>query len=531
MQIYNSTNFNAPSYPYLSDEESGAIAILSQNGFIKDVQRDNGHRCEDEETVSEVQGSKKFCNLVAKIVTNTPHALSLSCLRSVMKINEKLYRQLEWKRFAHIFSLKGKVPLPDGSTVNLEGFNDPFSMTMLLTSFDNFAKSKLNLVTKDMHHWIAQGLSTAIWHDNATHKNIVNTFNKIKDPSYCYPILMCSGWNWHSVTLIFFKNYFIYCNRGSASNGFPGWTIYHIGSKKKITKQFLDNIAKRLNFTKQNYISVDEIIKELNATELFYSLMKEQSVGNCTYSNVKAAIFALMTLWDYLKVGGNCVILNKKLFKTSHTSAKAFYKEFSNYDRQMALDNFFIDLELNKGKNEDTHSNMYDFIAVEKLIFLFLTKIKNLAVNNNIFSFGYKIGWERWLRFDDYVSHFTFCSPSDRKTLRNFAKLVNNKTNYEGILVPLKRVIGNFKSSDFVIQILEQLHKNRLATFDQRLEICSFMAFKGMEKELTLNLSRLGFIENIQKCKNTKRKFELVNSFITKDWLDQDLKESISKNC
>ncbi len=528
MQIYNS---NILTYPFLSNEEIGAIAILSQNGFIKDVQRDNGHRFENEETVSEVQGSKRFCNLVAKIVTNSPHALSLTCLRSLMNFNLKLYRQLEWKRFAHVFSLRGNVPLPDGSSVNLEGFNDPFTMTMLLTSFDTFAHSNAHLVNKNMHHWIAHALSTAIWHDNATRTNIINTFKKIKDPSYCCPIIICSGWNWHSVTIIFFKNFFIYCNRGAGSKDFPGWKIYHIGSKEKITPQFLDNIAKRLNFTSKNHISVDEIIKELNATEIFYALMKEQSAGNCTYTSAKAAISALMTLWEYLKVNGNSLILNKKTFKTSHLKAKFIYKEFSNYDRQLALDNFFIDLEINKSKNESPHSNVYDFLAVEKITFIFFAKIRNLAMNHNIFTFGYKIGWERWLRFDDYVSNFTFCSPSDRRTLRNFARLVANKTNYGSILRPLKRLIGNFKSYDFVIQILENLYKSRLATFEQRLNICSFMAFKGMGEKLTMDFNRLGFIDNIQNCKNPKRKSVLVNSILSKDWLEPGLKKIIKQNC
>lgn len=305
--------------------------ILSSEGFKKETSRDSNYELKSGQTISEVQGTAAFCETTLQYVINTPSVLSPAYLRSMQEVNKILSLILRYKRFGHAFNLENMIKLPDGTNVNLEGFNETFVIPMLRAMFDAFASIRKDLVSGELANFVEESLSKAVWHDNASDKKIDEIHKLIHDPSNTYPVIVSSGWIWHSTQVIFYRGFLYYCNCGADCGANPGICVLKINNKEKVTPEFLKRIASRLAVKHSEYTSLEKIKKELDCDYINYMPMKQQKVGNCIYVNTKTAIFVLIQLW----------ILGEDLEST----AKPIYNAFSQFDKETVLRDFLIDLE------------------------------------------------------------------------------------------------------------------------------------------------------------------------------------------
>lgn len=316
--------------------------LFNEDGFVKDPSRDSNHSIEDGQTVSEIQGSTAFCKKVVHYTKNDPGVLSPNRLRINHGFN-KNYLILKWKRIGHAFNLKGKIVLPDNTFMNLTGGSETFFLPMLRDMFNQFAS--VCKISPTLLNSMNESLSKAMWHDNATEEKIEEIHQLIHDPNYRSPILIGSGHVWHSTWTIIWKERIGdedqfrlgYCNRGQDHQGKPGIVLLKVGNPSNITPHFLKRLARRLNVSHARYLSLERIKSNLSAVEEAYIFMKEQKVGNCIYTSLKAAFFGLLVLFDIDR-------------------SQAIYKVFTQFDAESILADFLIDLEnidLNKCGLED----------------------------------------------------------------------------------------------------------------------------------------------------------------------------------
>ncbi len=328
------------------------VEILNSGGFVKEAARDRNYELRKNQTIAEVQGCTALCERTLQYASEKPFLLSPTSLRNLENVNSLTMRL---KRLGHAYNLAEFIKLPDGTLMNLEGFNETFVVPMLRAMFDEFTSLRKDLISQELSHFVKESLSRAVWHDNATDPKIDEIHKLIHDPSYLYPVVVSSGWIWHSTQVIFFKDHLYYCNRGDDCGLHPGISVFKIGNKEKITPEFLKRIASRLDVEKSQYTSLEKIKEELEVMYVDDITMKKQKVGNCVYVNLKAAIFMLMLLGT--------------LEENPAATAKPIYKAFSQFDKEAVLKDFLIDVETNKTYLEglDTVSDVFERWALSHL--------------------------------------------------------------------------------------------------------------------------------------------------------------------
>jgi hypothetical protein len=166
---------------------------------------------------------------------------------------------------------------------------------------------------------------------------------RIQDASYLNPILIEAGWKTHSTQAIFLKNssgenYLFYCNRGKDCHDKPGVVVLKIENPENITPDFLEQLINSKEVDKSTYLNLEKIKTQLNAHEISYIPMKRQKVGNCVYSSLNAALYALFLIGK--KDGYTRLISTDKEQK-----ALQAYKTFRQFEAEKTLTSFLVDLE------------------------------------------------------------------------------------------------------------------------------------------------------------------------------------------
>ena len=156
--------------------------------------------------------------MTANVTKKFPHAISLEALKEQKEANLIQYLIIEMKRFGHAFGLEGFAPLPSGQEVNLEGFCEAFTVPMLTSSFEKYAKTSKFFTDEDIW-WISRYFNETTSSDHIAPEMIQALTIMIQDPSFLDPISIGTGYDWHSTGAIFIGNYLIYCNRGAGGNG------------------------------------------------------------------------------------------------------------------------------------------------------------------------------------------------------------------------------------------------------------------------------------------------------------------------
>lgn len=341
-------------------------------------------------TLTEEHGSRSLREIVVKILENPDgfNAFSPKALRTHRHLNQDLFLTFLCKRVAHVFSLMGELELPGKKKLNLESFNETFTMPMLTSSLLSFALELINKSEQRKALLLVDILRKALFHDRNDDAKLEAA---LKDFQNGLPIVMGGGFDWHSTQCILFQDYFIYCNRGwdskCGSEG-DGWNVFKIGNKEKINAEWIKKITNRLAYEETDYPSCKKLIEELDAQFIYRHPMKGQRVGNCTYTSFKALISALMVLVEISDDFKNKV--SADAFKSSSTGGKKFYTSFSNADRRLVLSDLLKELKA-------TNPNPV-ILALTGLIY-------NKIIGKPLL--GFKIGWDLWIEFVDLYESFS----------------------------------------------------------------------------------------------------------------------------
>jgi hypothetical protein len=353
--------------------------LLKSNIFLADPSRDVKHESFAGQTVTQVQGNAGFCQLLtnafyeeAESSNEQTPLLSFEFLRELPPFNSNALG-FRYKRLGHALSLSGDIPLPDKRSCSLEGYNETFALPQIKESFRGFASTPELSHRKEIYHFVDSSLSKALWHDSATDAKIEETLLCIHNPLYHSPILVGSGWNWHSTQMIFFRDekgvlYGFHINRGLQHGGYPGAVVLKINDEKKITKTFLKELTDRFASNIATYKTLARIKNELQAEQVDYIKMCPQKVGNCVYANLKAAVYILLILAQSTHNPMKQASSDGSLFAPEdQIPARQCYKKFSEYDATKALNDILTDIEQFDPKKQKTVTELEYAIGLNQV--------------------------------------------------------------------------------------------------------------------------------------------------------------------
>jgi Leucine-rich repeat (LRR) protein len=301
--------------------------VFKIEGFVPTPQRDRQYERRTGETVSEVQGSPGFCQKFVQWTKENPgdwpdlRTLLTAATDAVSRTNALI---ITAKIIGHIFHLQGTVFVAKTRACEFEGFSETFVLPRMLWRWNAFAAA--GFVSPKTHAFVADALLNALWHDNCSKEKLEEVLTKLQKLAPGQAILVGTGWVWHSTYAIFYKDptdsedeiRIAYCNRGNDCQNQPGIVFLKVKDKSKISLEFLQILGNRIEVKQSQYKSLQKIKEELGAEQISYTSMKTQKSGNCTYANLKAAIYALLRISEF------------KLEERLETALKV-YKQFAAF--------------------------------------------------------------------------------------------------------------------------------------------------------------------------------------------------------
>jgi hypothetical protein len=368
------------------------------------------------ETISQGQGSRRLRQaVVAATQAGGTQVLSPQALRACSASNKSLHQLFTLKRVGHALTLKGNIPLPNGETLPLECFHETYTRAMLDASLETLAHQPNQPEMQERASDIKQVLADAIYCDQCDDAMLETAVEMIKNGTQKIPLLIASGWDWHSTQVIFYNGFVAYHNRGLESNtAGSGWHLYKIGSTEKIDLQWLKKLTQRILLPRSKHLSQQQLVKDLEAKLILLHPMQGQKVGNCTYTSLKAAISCMLFLWESNPHFEN-ELTEEMLLKAAQSNHwKSLYKLFTAFDRQLVARDFLIDLE------DAVQSNSPDpaWTCLAHLLYQKLCKNPLL---------GEKIGWTLWLKIVEYCQQLhtpkTFIPESWIKLAKEFSAI------------------------------------------------------------------------------------------------------------
>lgn len=312
--------------------------LLTTPGFVKefiDKKTTYGYK-------GEVQGSKALRLIAAKVTGCFPQAITPSALKEQRHLNLEQYLTFKLKRFGHAFSLKGWVTLPSGKEINLEGFCEAFTIPMIASSFEEFARKSPFFQTTEKN-WIVQQLNQTTTSDYLEKEDIQKLTSRLQQPDFIGPISMGTGYNWHSTATIFFGNQVLFCNRGAGSEKDHGIHIYALSDRTGITEEIVWKLAKRQENKASDAPSKELIAALLDGKPVHYEAMPFQQAGNCTYLTMEAALFALMAI-NLLKDVPQAQ-LNAVHWQQAFKSVNQAYQHWWDFDRELILQDMIKEIQ------------------------------------------------------------------------------------------------------------------------------------------------------------------------------------------
>lgn len=116
------------------------------------------------------------------------------------------------------------------------------------------------------------------------------------------PVVIPSGWTRHAVSLVIYKDYLIYSNRGQSSDDMPlsGIKIYKITKPENLTKKFIERIALSSGNVEKDMQFLESpqggMQKDLGLKLQGFIQKRGQKVGNCSWASTKCALQGLLTV-------------------------------------------------------------------------------------------------------------------------------------------------------------------------------------------------------------------------------------------
>lgn len=281
--------------------------------------------------------------------------LVMPLLRQQDKMKQLLYRyggNLEFaqdfinaKLIGHRFELEGRIDVVDTHNtfieVEFEGFYLEFNLAIVANSLiefcQNFGGKKLRPYFKNFQSIIEnlQGASELIRYQHylIQVEQYDKAINTLLNRS---PLLIPIAFEGHAISLIYYKNLLIRCDRGEYGRD-HGTVIFYKMEDSKLLDKFL---IKSLLYERQTQYFIDEgLSKRLKLHPIIQLPLPVQISGNCSWANVEAVVPALIFLFfltdlDLIGRGDeNRVVTIENLKK----KALAIYEEWIKWDKNRAL--------------------------------------------------------------------------------------------------------------------------------------------------------------------------------------------------
>ncbi|MDX2164213.1 MAG: Dot/Icm T4SS effector AnkH/LegA3 [Gammaproteobacteria bacterium] len=297
----------------------------------------------------------KLCDLLLSKGANPNHytrssqsVLVTPLLRNETKVKNVLYGYgadlnfaldyINTKLLGHRFELIGSADIvnPKGKflEVDFEGFFLEFTVSIILHSLNryrnNFAARSMRRYFKFVRVLISAFETAAeLIHYQQYLTNLEQHSGRIKQLLSEELLIIPVAHRGHAITFVSFGDLFIKCDRGENSLKEGSICVYHVGNRKALTPEFF----KQLMYKKQPPEFIQEGYKRvLNLSLLIRLPLSSQTTGNCSWSNVEAAIPAILFVLMCQETDNQPASLRRNM-----GDALLFYQQWQVWDEDRAL--------------------------------------------------------------------------------------------------------------------------------------------------------------------------------------------------
>ncbi len=248
---------------------------------------------------------------------------------------------IDLKLLAHRLGLKGisllhSAKQPDEPIeVNFESFEPQYTMPEALYSFWNFSQKT---PIDNLKYCVNQTLFSlqAIVDSQHHFADIAHCSQLVEQYQAGQVIVISSGLYNHSANFILADTLIVILNRGAYAKH-AGADFYTIGNQAAITPQLVQSLFSATVSTAKQAAYYEALFRygiyeklQLSPAEAYDLPAKNQSVGNCTWANIKMTIQALLLI-HLLKQYADFPLTELK--KIAHY----YYKTWTDFDRTRAL--------------------------------------------------------------------------------------------------------------------------------------------------------------------------------------------------
>lgn len=257
------------------------------------------------------------------------------------------------KKMGHVFALNNTLHfsaqkveefrhLPDFSegSVKLEGSYKDDMFVQVVYSAEQFLDSPLagDRFTSDEKKRMNRALREGLEHHYTPQTKDQVIDRCLESYQAGRPVVIPTGWRGHAISVVIDGDHLVITNRGDRAHANANSRVYKINDPASINKETLakilvdDDRTEKGGVVRKQFFS-EGIEQALGLTKVFEIKKKDQTVGNCGYTNNKGAFQALMFLQEYRK--------NQEAgYKAAQNTTKSLYRKWSLQDRCEALNEF-----------------------------------------------------------------------------------------------------------------------------------------------------------------------------------------------
>lgn len=336
--------------------QSATTQILKTEGLIAvQVNEEKNNPKSKKIILHELQGGGLRA-VVATATKEFPEAISPAAMRAQRQVNFEQYLAMKFKQFSHIEEVEGRIPLPSGKLIALEGFFEEFAIPMVISSYNEYSKNSTFFAEKDKE-WILSEFNKIIYCDYVSKKEVQNIVTTLQDPNFKGPMIVQTGFSGHCAAVMFFGDYLFYADRGCSSTE-PGTSIFRIPNRELITENFVSGLMNRKDIKQKEYHMLENILTELNAEQVHYEKAPAQKVGNCTHATMNTILNDLMAVRYLLnKKDIQLKKLTKKDWSEAFSKVKPEHKKCTDAERKVIFDDMISEIEEWLAQNTDIASH------------------------------------------------------------------------------------------------------------------------------------------------------------------------------
>ncbi len=218
---------------------------------------------------------------------------------------------------------------------------------MLVSTYAEFGKNS-NLFTLEENREICSKFNHFSLSNFMTPKEIESMVVAMYAPKFFGPYLLGTGFDEHSAALLFAGNYALFCDQSGISTE-PGISVFHIPNRELVTENFIKEFSERADIKEEDYKIAEKFITSLGATLVHHEPLPAQIAGNCTYTSMQTALFALKGIAHVIKFfQGNKESLQNQIDKEVWRKFEQYVpnmKQWIKFDKKLVVDDFLNEIE------------------------------------------------------------------------------------------------------------------------------------------------------------------------------------------